>query len=1121
MGHEVVYCDGCQNRIHGSEIEKGKAFAFGSGVCCRACAPKLLQTLAPADRQRLQEAMKRPPGEARHDQSSSSTGLRRLPDLTSSSTAVRRVRVSSSRIPIVDTPGPGTRRLAPAPSRSPALAVGLASGAVAALLLAAVLVSSRSPAPAPPTSSTPRAAPAVAPDVPAPLREARDYEQRRPEDVDGQIQRWEKAAWALEGSPSLEEAKGRLAAARARRKDAADRALALLETELKPLLDQEAFGLALDLLERSQRRFAHPDWTLPVERRIDQVRADVAGRFALLREDILSARERRADAELRAAADRVARWALPSYGERLKELLATPAAAPPPSDVTKLPGSFVTPPPPKADLYRPVWEKAAALAGLRDYAGAAKELEAARALDPQAAADLDLFKRAAAVPAEARDALGRWAKGQKQAVDVLDPAGRPVHLEAPYLRLEEGRLLFGAGADIQIVEIGELAPSTLAALFLARPKKVDGDERVAAAFCLLEGDVEGAGRFKAELPLRYADWGRAALAARAGGREAEARALFAAAEDGAEDPSRAAQAVAQYKDLLARLADTAFVARNRASITARAGGAREFLFGPDDLTGAGAFRPAKGPKGESAWISEKDGDPAQLGASYVEAAYSALPGVEYRGWIYAGGCCLETFDCGVQGTGLRAAEPGDPGVMPVKIPFFLRKTHASHGGPKAPSRWDWVPLPMPPAGDGGPRTLRVASVQQGFAVAYVVISATPDFVPRILEVKERERARAARRPPVPPEAGLVGYWSFDDGQGGVAADASPRRHAGRVVGAAWTQGRFGGGLRFDGIDSHVELPSTPALDDLQKGDYTLAAWFKPEGVPTGQGAQNDTAYGLILKRGRHLGLTYLANHVSAQHWYGDENVGAGVGGSWPLGTFRHVGATYSRRTGQLQVYLDGRLAGAGAGKPGQAVMEYGTERWRIGIGGPGATEYRWAARGVIDEVRLYDRALSPVEMRALAEGRPAPAPRPAPDARPWTALALEKFVGPGFRMENGVLAKIPTIDAATRSPTDHADVEFRIRFEFGAPGYTFFAVRQGGGGSYVAQWPKSVVERMPPGERELVFVCKGDAVAATLDGQPQPIERWGDGVVKAGALQFNTTLGAELRIKSIEVRDAR
>jgi hypothetical protein len=1118
MGHEIVYCDRCQIRIHGTEFSKGKAFDYGSGFCCRDCVPHLLKTLPLADRERLQAVVNRPPPEPR-------------PDLSSSSTAVRHIRNATDRFPLAEDRGPGTRRLAATTrARSPALAVGVGLGALGLLLLAALFIVSRKPLPpAPPETSasapsTSRTeAPAVARD--GLLRDARDYARRQPGDLDGQIQRWEKAVWSCEGTPLLADAKAGLAAVRAKRQEEAARELALLEAQLRPLLEREAYGPALEQLERARRRFAHPDWTLPIERKVDQIRSDAAGRFAVLREDVLRARERKADGELRAASERVGRWGLAPYVDRFNELLATPSAPAPETPAAP------PPPPAKADRYGPIWEKAMGLAALRDYAGAAKDLASALDASPEAAADLELLKQAGLIPSEAREAIGRWSRGQKQAVDVLDPSGRAVRLEAPYLRVDDVRLVFGSAEDPQAIEIGELSPSTLAALFLARPKKVEGDERAAVAFCLIEGDVEGAGKFqgpKGAVAGKYWDWGRKVSSERAGGREAEARVIFASAEEAWDDPARTAAAVAPCKDLLARFGDTAFVARNRASITARTLGGRDCLLSPDQLAGAGSFRLVKSPKMDTAWTVERDGD-----GSYVEAVFTALPETDYRGWIYAGACCLETFEFGVQATGLRApdpknpkdgvpAEPGAPGRVVPKIPFFLRKTHAGHGGPKTASRWDWVPLPSLRFAEGGSKTVRILSAQQGFSVGYVVLSATPDFTPKLADLKERERSRASRRlVSPPPPAGLVGHWTFDDGQGASAADASPRGHHGAVSGAAWTQGRFGGGLRFDGDNSYVELPSTPTLDGLQNGDYTLSAWFKPETLPSGKDPQNDAHYGIVMKAGMHIGLTYNnPGQFSCGHYYQSDEAGMGAGTSRPAppGVFYHVAATYSRATGTMQIYLNGRISGSGAGSPQRPARDFGTERWRIGIAAPGAGMYRWTARGVIDEVRLYERALNAWEIRALADVRPATAP--AADARPWTSFPLEKLVGPGFRMDNGVLAKIPSVDGAGRTPIDFGDAELRIRWEQASSTYIFFCARQCAEGAYTAQWGKYDLDRMK-GEHELIFVCKGDAVTATLDGRPTPIERWGTGQPRTGALQFNATLGGELRIKSIETRDVR
>src|SRR3954469_6050778 len=85
---------------------------------------------------------------------------------------------------------------------------------------------------------------------------------------------------------------------------------------------------------------------------------------------------------------------------------------------------------------------------------------------------------------------------------------------------------------------------------------------------------------------------------------------------------------------------------------------------------------------------------------------------------------------------------------------------------------------------------------------------------------EFDKALGGVAPPTPlVDAALLGYWPLDEGSGATAADASGRL-GGRINGAAWTPGKFGSALRFDGANAVVDLPNTPELDRLQQGDYT-------------------------------------------------------------------------------------------------------------------------------------------------------------------------------------------------------------------------------------------------------------------------------------------------------------
>jgi len=68
---------------------------------------------------------------------------------------------------------------------------------------------------------------------------------------------------------------------------------------------------------------------------------------------------------------------------------------------------------------------------------------------------------------------------------------------------------------------------------------------------------------------------------------------------------------------------------------------------------------------------------------------------------------------------------------------------------------------------------------------------------------------------------LLGHWKLDDGEGGVAADATGRGNDGDVIGAAWTTGQLAGALHFDGIDDYVDLlPSAAAQPEFRRrGGY--------------------------------------------------------------------------------------------------------------------------------------------------------------------------------------------------------------------------------------------------------------------------------------------------------------
>lgn len=440
-----------------------------------------------------------------------------------------------------------------------------------------------------------------------------------------------------------------------------------------------------------------------------------------------------------------------------------------PTPVTQVPAALPAPPPPppspppvdrsREEAAAAKWEAALAPATARDYAAAIAALEKLGT----AAADVALLKSVAALHQEAMAALSRLTKGQKVAFEVRDATGAPRRIEGVFTESDSGRLEVRTESAAMEVETGEILPSSLADLVKGR------DPATAAVYALLEGDEAGARRLAggATVADRYWAYGRKIAPVDSG------RTLYFEAAALALGFATAVDALPKYQALLRDHAETPFVKRNRASIAARAQQcARDYLFTSGDLKGAGTFRTAKSAKGFTAWSSEADSEPAKMKDNFIELSYSALPETLYRCWVYAGGCCQEVFEFGAQGTEMKAGkekepvEPGSGAASTIK-PYLssLKKTHSAHTGPKQPTHWEWVAIPLPKYSKAGVQQVRLLTDQKGFSVAFACVSATRTAPPRELELKELEKVRGAAPIASPAPKAVVLFQAVLDGTG--------------------------------------------------------------------------------------------------------------------------------------------------------------------------------------------------------------------------------------------------------------------------------------------------------------------------------------------------------------------
>ena len=258
-----------------------------------------------------------------------------------------------------------------------------------------------------------------------------------------------------------------------------------------------------------------------------------------------------------------------------------------------------------------------------------------------------------------------------------------------------------------------------------------------------------------------------------------------------------------------------------------------------------------------------------------------------------------------------------------------------------------------------------------------------------------------------PLPGLVAAWGFDTGSGTTAADQSGNGNTGTLSSATWsTTGKYGSALSFNGGNAYVNVPDSNSLD-LTTG-MTIEGWVRPA---SGGGWQT------LLVKERPGELVYGlyantdANRPQSQVTIG--NIARLLNGTTtvPAGLWTHLAATFDGTTERL--YANGtqvaQLAVSGS---------ITTSTSPLKIGG-NAIWGEWF-NGLIDEVRIYNRALTPAEitsdmntaitnpdstpptapghsLRPEGSDRSASAGQPRPTTSGWSGTTCTAPTHPGSR----------------------------------------------------------------------------------------------------------------------------
>lgn len=238
------------------------------------------------------------------------------------------------------------------------------------------------------------------------------------------------------------------------------------------------------------------------------------------------------------------------------------------------------------------------------------------------------------------------------------------------------------------------------------------------------------------------------------------------------------------------------------------------------------------------------------------------------------------------------------------------------------------------------------SLQQRLAAATQSIS---EWEPKL-----RELYSSAALAPVP-----ILHWPLDEAAGSDVTEQVDSTRKGQVVGHVdWTTGKFGGAIKLNG-NTHIEAGDLANFDRTDRFSY--GAWVNVASkdaatvISRMDDADSHRGFDLLLVGGK------LTAHI-VHHWP-DNALHVVTKAEVPVNEWKHVFATYdgSSQGEGFKLYVDGKRQEVEITNKHLSETTRTTKPLRIGRRTSGAP-----CRGLIDDVRIFDRELSADEVAAVA-----------------------------------------------------------------------------------------------------------------------------------------------------------
>jgi hypothetical protein len=215
----------------------------------------------------------------------------------------------------------------------------------------------------------------------------------------------------------------------------------------------------------------------------------------------------------------------------------------------------------------------------------------------------------------------------------------------------------------------------------------------------------------------------------------------------------------------------------------------------------------------------------------------------------------------------------------------------------------------------------------------------------------------------------VAYWQFD-GATGSATIESVQNTKDTIAGYfQFVEGVRGQAIKFDGFTTRIALDSHAAPDI--EGAVTFEAWLAPQAYPWNWSA-------IVERKNRYFFGLDATGHIALRVYIDKQWRECVSATQIPFMQWSHVAATFDPEKG-LTVYINGqsagRLAMAGHLEGGGGMFQIGRNLEEIPAASSRKIPASFSFDGIIDELKIYSRALNGSEIAETYQStRPAGPP---------------------------------------------------------------------------------------------------------------------------------------------------